>query len=180
MNLDDGIMERRLARPGLIMQLHRPRFTLRRMMIAVAVIAINLAALRILIASRRPDLSIGVLASLGVLQVGVSQTLRDRGRRRTFWLGFIVGAMLAIIPMLATIYIPRSSLAAAWLVEDRLVHVPLEDVRNALFQRRSLETHRTTGTALLWAEYPMIVVMTAWAAGLMAGTIRGRFIPFDK
>jgi hypothetical protein len=166
-----------LARSGSMMRSHPERLTLRRMMTIVAVISINLAALRALISSRRPDLSIGVLASLSVLQVGLSRVLAGRGQPRTFWLGFIAGSILATIPMLATIYTPRWTLAAPWLIEDRLLHVSLEDVRNALLQGQSREVHLITGSALLWMEYPVVVLLISVAAGCMALEIRRRLEP---
>ncbi|MFO0890018.1 MAG: hypothetical protein U0790_12875 [Isosphaeraceae bacterium] len=156
------------------------RLTLRRMMIVVGVISINLAALRALISSRRPDLSIGALASLGVLQVGLSQVLAGRGHPRAFWLGFIAGSVLAIIPMLANIYTPQSFLAAPWLIEDRFIHVPLEDVRNALFQSQSRQVHLVTGSALLWTEFPAVVLLISVAAGRIALEIHRRREPFDE
>jgi len=150
------------------------------MMVVVAVISINLAALRALISSRRPDLSVGVLASLGVLQVGLSQVLACRGQPRAFWLGFTTGSALAIIPMLAIIYTPQSLLAAPWLIEDRLIHVPLEDVRNALFQSQSREVHLITGSALLWTEFPAVVLLSSVAAGRLALEIRRWLRPIDE
>src|SRR5579863_10032839 len=98
------------------MRFPRVRFTVRRMIIIVAVISINLAALRALMTGRRPDLSIASLASLGVLQIGFSHAVAGRGQPRAFWLGFMSGSLLVIIPMLASIYTPRSPLAAPWQI----------------------------------------------------------------
>jgi hypothetical protein len=159
------------------MRSHQERLTLRRMMTIVAVISINLAILRALIFSRRPDLSIGALGSLSVLQVGLWRALAGRGQPRAFWLGFIAGSTLATVPMLANIYAPRGTLAAPWMIEDRFIHVPLEDVRNALFQGQSGEVHLITGSALVWTEYPVVVLLMSVAAGRIALEIRRRLEP---
>lgn len=162
------------------MRPHHNRLTLRLMMTVVAVISLNLAALRALIGSRRPDLAVGGWASLVVLEVGFYHVLADRDRSRVFWLGFIAGGLFAIIPILANIYIPQSPLTAPWLVEDRLVHVPLEDMRNAIFQCQSPEVHRITGSALVWSEIPTVVILISGATGSIALEIHRRTQGVDE
>ncbi len=60
----------------------RVRFRISRLMIVVAVVAINLALLRALFLTRRVDFLFGGEVIGIVLQVGVSRALRRRGRAR--------------------------------------------------------------------------------------------------
>ena len=143
-------------------------------MVAVAVIAVNCAALRLLIANRRPDLALGTTAALGVLQLGLSRATGGRRPGRAFWLGSVAGGSLVLAPLLAHIYAPRSRLAAPLLVWSRLVHEPIEEVRNALFQGQPLAVHRVTGAVVFLVELPASVLFLSGAGGLMAHGIHRR------
>lgn len=72
-----------------------PRFTITRMIILIGVLAVNLAAGRTLY-SERPDLLLGIAFSGVAIQFGLFLAIRGRGRKRAFWLGFVLSDAVAL------------------------------------------------------------------------------------
>lgn len=74
------------------------RFSVSRLMVLVGIIALNLAAARGLAASSE-DLMVGVIPTVLVLQVALFCLIRTRGRRRAFWVGFLMAGLLAVLSL---------------------------------------------------------------------------------
>lgn len=146
------------------------------MMVAVAIISINFAALRALIASPFPYLTVNAMESLILLQIGIYRVFSDCGRRRIYWLGFVGGSSVALVSILALISSPGSPplLATPFVVYLKLVWEPIEGIRNALFQRATMRIHRITGTFELWLVWPAFVSLTSWLWGTAALKVHQR------
>ncbi len=72
-----------------------PRVSIGKLMVVVVLIALNLAAGRA-VYSFGPWLLAGFVPTVLVLQFGVFRLIRNRGRARVFWAGFVAGGVLAV------------------------------------------------------------------------------------
>ncbi|MDB5349920.1 MAG: hypothetical protein JWN86_1167 [Planctomycetota bacterium] len=90
------------------------QFRINRLMIAVALVAANLAALRVLFQSRRIDVLFGGALLWVLLEIGVLRAIRDRRGSRSFWLGFVGFGTIATLSYLAAVYFPQSVVGMMW------------------------------------------------------------------
>lgn len=90
------------------------RFTIYKLMVGVAIVAVNLAVFRALYGSRRIDILVGGAAVWLVLQVGIAFALRAGGRNRPCWLGFVAAGLLASLTLIAARYSPGSVFGRVW------------------------------------------------------------------
>jgi hypothetical protein len=95
-----------------------PRLTINRLMAVVALVAINLGAVRALIASG-PQFLIGALLALLGLQVAVFGLISSRGPSRTFWAGFLAFGAAALVSFFWDMgYVPGMSITRAATIGD--------------------------------------------------------------
>ncbi len=83
-----------------------PRLSIAKLMVVVVIVAINFGAARILF-SYNTEMLIGVALSGIVLQLGLYQLLRSRGRGRAFWAGFITCGLMATMSFVWAILFPE-------------------------------------------------------------------------
>lgn len=83
-----------------------PRLSIAKLMVVVVIIAINFGAARILF-SYNTEMLIGVALSGMVLQVGLYQLLRSRGRGRAFWAGFTACGLMAMMSFVWAMLFPE-------------------------------------------------------------------------
>jgi hypothetical protein len=112
------------------------RFRLHTLMIWVGVVAVNLAVLNALAASRRPNIIGGGLMTWLTLQVGAGQALRRRHGDRAFWLGFVGGGAVVTLSLLYSWSSRQSFLWTVWgryfALADKVLNFYLDDVVPAL------------------------------------------------
>ena len=144
-------------------------FRIHKLMIVVALIAINLAVLRALFASRRVDVLIGGALLWATLQVGIFRAIGNRNRSRPFWLGFMGFGSIATLSFLAVVYLPQSVAGSVW--NGYLVRV--EGLVGPIFEASALRNghpliHELLFVAVLAMEWVVPLVLAALAGGFLA------------
>jgi hypothetical protein len=93
--------------------MNRPRLSMAKLMAIVAIIALNIAAVRALIFSRM-ELAIGLMPFGIVLQFGLLKAIRNRGRSRFFWTGFSILGTAAAASFIGAAIFDKSWLGIGW------------------------------------------------------------------
>ena len=93
--------------------MNRPRLSMARLMTIVAIIALNIAALRALFFSRM-ELALGLMPFGIVLQVGILKAIRTHGRSRHFWTGFSILGTAAAASFIWASISEKSWLGIGW------------------------------------------------------------------
>jgi len=83
-----------------------PRLSIAKLMVVVGVVALNIAAARLLF-DDNSEMLIGVALSGLILQVGLFQLMRSRGRGRGFWAGFIACGLMAMTTLVWAMLFPE-------------------------------------------------------------------------
>ena len=102
------------------------RFRLDRLMIWVAVAAINLAAFRVLFATRNLVYLAGGMTAWTLIQVGIFRAVRNRRGKRPYWLGFAAGGSVATLSIFSTAFLWGTIEGSIWVPYFALVQGLLE------------------------------------------------------
>ena len=94
--------------------MNRPRLSMAKLMAIVAIIALNIAALRALFFSRM-ELALGIMPIGIVLQVGLLKAIRNQGRSRFFWTGFSILGTAAAASFIWAAFFDKSWLGIGWI-----------------------------------------------------------------
>ena len=92
-----------------------PQLSIASAMAVVAIIAINIATLRTL-HSYDEELAQGVALTGFALQFGVFQSIRSRGRVRTFWIGFVALGWATMMTFVWCVAFSGSTMSLLWIV----------------------------------------------------------------
>jgi len=153
-----------------------PRFRIRRLMVVIALIAVNLAVLRALFVTRRVDLLIGGSIVWVAFEVGVLRALRRPGRQRRFWLGYLGFGALATLSFLVAVWFPESWPASVWKGYLLRSNDLLEQLIMGSAQRYGYslahELLFVVGFALQWV---LPLVLVAVAGGVLTRRALNRF-----
>ncbi len=141
------------------------RFHISRLMIVAAIIAVNLAAVRVLFQSRRGDVLLGGALLWALLEVGVFGAVRNRGRRRPFWLGFVGFGAVAALSCLAAARRPHSVAASPW---TRYMGWSAE-----LIERTLEASYRRNGNALLHEILELTAFSAYWVIPILITAVAG-------
>ncbi len=144
-----------------------PRFSIFTLMAIVSVVALNLAAARLLI-DYDDELLVGVALPTLVVQVGAFLLIRSRGRARAFWGGFVgLGVVAAISCYYGLFVAEESSVGAAW-------SACLDLIEGAVVRSGFTLRPDTTGTyfgLLQSVELALIVFLPQLAVALSGGLV---------
>jgi hypothetical protein len=145
-----------------------PHFRINRVMIWVAVTALNLAVLRALFASRRVDILGGGAMIWIMLQIGVFRAIRYRGQGRSYWLGFLGGGTVAMLSYLLASSFKQSFLWMFWKGYLGVVVGLVERVEAKLIQDFGYNAMVEVFIALL---YPVAWFIPILLAALVTGLL---------
>ena len=141
------------------------RFRLDKLMIWVAVIAINLATLRFLFATRSLVVLAGGMMAWIMIQVGIFQALRNRRGKRPYWLGFASGGSIAVLSIVSTNYLPSSDEGSIWGTYFVAVEV--------LFERAEPWLARLLGNGAIEEIAGVFLYSVAWFLPLWLAALAG-------
>lgn len=144
------------------------RFRISRLMIVVAVVAINLAALRILFMSRRVDVLFGGGLLWATLEIGVFRAIRDRNQSRSFWLGFLGFGSIATLSFLAAVLLPQSVVGSIW--RGYLVQA------DGLFEPVIEASSRRNGHPAVHEILFVVALTMEWLLPLVLAAVAGGFL----
>lgn len=91
------------------------RFSVARLMGLVALVAVNVAVLRLLYSSRHVELLVGGSFLWLLLQWNLLRIVRSRGAARRSWIGFLAGMGVAASSQLLAQRFPASPVGTLWL-----------------------------------------------------------------
>ncbi len=102
------------------------RFRLDRLMIWVAVAAVNLAAFRVLFATRNIAYLAGGMIAWIMIQAAIFRAIRNRRGKRPYWLGFAAGGSVATLSMASISYHPGAMDGSIWMLYNGALQILLE------------------------------------------------------
>jgi hypothetical protein len=146
-----------------------PRLSVAKVMAVVAIFAINLAALRSL-HSYDEDLDQGIALAGFALQFGVFQSIRNHGRVRAFWLGFMALDSAAMISFAWCVTYHRSTMFLLWSEYTRYANKYINATTHIwdFYNRTQIELVCVIAQAVIWSVPQLII---ACFGGLMARAI---------
>jgi hypothetical protein len=149
-----------------------PRLSIAKVMAVVATIAINMATLRTLHAYDE-DLDQGVALTGFALQFGVFQSIRRRGRGRTFWIGFVALGSAAMMSFAWCVTFHGSTMFLLWSEYTRYSNKYLNLLTHVwdFYNRTRIDVVCVITQAIAWSVPQLII---ASIGGLMARSIFGR------
>jgi hypothetical protein len=146
-----------------------PRLSIAKVMAVVAIFAINMAALRYL-HSYDEDLDQGIALAGFALQFGVFQSIRNCGRVRTFWLGFVALDSAAMISFAWCVTYHNSTMFLLWSEYTRYANKYANSTTHIwdFYNRTQIEPVCVIAQAVIWSVPQLII---AFFGGLTARSI---------
>lgn len=146
-----------------------PQLSIAKAMAVVAVIAINIAALRTLY-SYDEELAQGVALTGFALQFGVFQSIRSRGRGRAFWIGFVASCSATMMTFLWGVAFHKSPMSLWWITYTKYANKYLNLLTHVwdFYNRTRIHPVLIITLALVWTVPQLILALFG---GLIARSI---------